>query len=117
MTLAQQLRNEGFEKGMIQGIAKGVVEGKAEGRAEGEKIGFTRCRQEFFKNIAKKLLKKVGLIEQTNTIINDIGIGKQQLVEIAKALSKNVELLILDEPTAALNETESENLLNLLVEL
>ena len=46
-----------------------------------------------------------------------MGVGKQQLVEIAKALSKNVKLLILDEPTAAINEIESENLLNLITEL
>ena len=45
----------------------------------------------------------------------NIGVGKQQLVEIAKALAKRVELLILDEPTAALNEDDSENLLQLLL--
>jgi putative multiple sugar transport system ATP-binding protein len=66
---------------------------------------------------AKELLSKVGLSESPNTLIKDIGVGKQQLVEIAKALSKNVKLLILDEPTAALNENDSENLLNLLIEL
>lgn len=66
---------------------------------------------------AKKLMKKVGLIENSNTLVMDIGIGKQQLVEIAKALSKNVKLLILDEPTAALNDEDSNNLLNLLLEL
>lgn len=66
---------------------------------------------------AKKLLDRVGLKESPNTAVMDIGVGKQQLVEIAKALSKNVKLLILDEPTAALNETDSENLLNLLLEL
>ncbi|WP_453996012.1 multiple monosaccharide ABC transporter ATP-binding protein [Bacillus nitroreducens] len=66
---------------------------------------------------AKKLLERVGLNESPNTAVMDIGVGKQQLVEIAKALSKNVKLLILDEPTAALNETDSENLLNLLLEL
>ncbi len=63
------------------------------------------------------LLQEVGLDENPETIITNIGIGKQQLVEIAKALSKDVKLLILDEPTAALNETESENLLNLLLKL
>lgn len=63
------------------------------------------------------LLKKVGLLESPNTLITNIGVGKQQLVEIAKALSKEVELLILDEPTAALNEDDSENLLNLILEL
>jgi len=65
----------------------------------------------------KELLKKVGLNENPNTLVMNIGVGKQQLVEIAKALSKRVELLVLDEPTAALNEIESENLLNLLLEL
>lgn len=64
-----------------------------------------------------KLLERVGLIDSPDTPVMDIGIGKQQLVEIAKALSKNVKLLILDEPTAALNETDSENLLNLLLNL
>ena len=52
-----------------------------------------------------------------DTIIKDIGVGKQQLVEIAKALAQNVKLLILDEPTAALNEEDSNNLLKLLLEL
>ncbi|MFC0473323.1 multiple monosaccharide ABC transporter ATP-binding protein [Halalkalibacter kiskunsagensis] len=66
---------------------------------------------------ARDLLEKVGLSESPSTLIKDIGVGKQQLVEIAKALSKNVKLLILDEPTAALNENDSENLLQLLMEL
>ena len=63
------------------------------------------------------LLKKVGLKESPNTLITNIGVGKQQLVEIAKALSKKVKLLILDEPTASLNETDSDALLMLLLEL
>jgi len=46
-----------------------------------------------------------------------MGVGKQQLVEIARALSKKVELLILDEPTSSLNDEESEKLLELIVEL
>ena len=65
---------------------------------------------------AIELLKKVGLDESSNTKISRIGVGKQQLVEIAKALSKNVELLILDEPTSALNENDSQQLLRLLRE-
>ena len=69
-----------------------------------------------YKN-TKELLKKVGLNENPNTLVENIGVGKQQLVEIAKALSKRVELLVLDEPTAALNEMESENLLKLLLDL
>ncbi|WP_058485845.1 ATP-binding cassette domain-containing protein [Defluviitalea phaphyphila] len=66
---------------------------------------------------ANKMLKKVGLDINPETKIKDLGVGKQQLVEIAKALSKNVKLLILDEPTAALNEDDSENLLLLLKQL
>ncbi len=63
------------------------------------------------------LLRKVGLAEHPGTLITDLGVGKQQLVEIAKALSKQVKLLILDEPTASLNETDSDALLNLLLGL
>jgi len=63
------------------------------------------------------LLKKVGLKESPATLITDIGVGKQQLVEIAKALSKEVKLLILDEPTASLNENDSQALLDLLLGL
>ncbi len=68
-------------------------------------------------NRTKELMEKVGLNEHPGTLITNIGVGKQQLVEIAKALSKKVKLLILDEPTAALNEDDSENLLNLMLEL
>lgn len=64
----------------------------------------------------RKLLEKVGLKIDPEEMIKDIGVGQQQLVEIAKALSKEVKLLILDEPTAALNEEDSQNLLNLLLE-
>ena len=64
-----------------------------------------------------EMLKKVGLDERTETKIKDIGLGKQQLVEIVKALAKDVRLLILDEPTAALNDKDSDHLLDLLVEL
>ena len=60
------------------------------------------------------LLERVGLHEDPDTPINQIGVGKQQLVEIAKALSKNCKILILDEPTASLNEKDSKNLLDLL---
>lgn len=64
----------------------------------------------------RELLKKVGLKLDPQEVIKNIGVGQQQLVEIAKALSKKVQLLILDEPTAALNEEDSENLLKLLEE-
>ncbi len=63
------------------------------------------------------LLRKVGLSEPPGRLVDKIGVGKQQLVEIAKALSKDVRLLILDEPTAALQENDSQKLLDLLLEL
>ena len=65
---------------------------------------------------ADELLRMVGLKDSSKTLIKDIGVGKQQLVEIAKALGKNVRLLILDEPTASLNDTEAKHLLDLLLE-
>ncbi|MEV4640976.1 multiple monosaccharide ABC transporter ATP-binding protein [Actinoplanes sp. NPDC049548] len=63
---------------------------------------------------AAELLRRVGLRENPTTQVLDLGVGKQQLVEIAKAVSKRVRLLILDEPTAALNDEDSEHLLDLL---
>jgi putative multiple sugar transport system ATP-binding protein len=66
---------------------------------------------------AAKLLARVGLKDNPITKIMDIGVGKQQLVEIAKALSKEVKLLILDEPTAALNDEDSAHLLDLMKHL
>jgi len=63
------------------------------------------------------LLRKVGLSDAPTTPVGKLGVGKQQLVEIAKALAKDVRLLILDEPTAALQENDSQKLLDLLLEL
>ena len=60
-------------------------------------------------------MKRVGLREKSSVLIKDIGTGKQQLVEIAKALSKNVKLLVLDEPTSSLNEEDSRMLLDMLL--
>ena len=67
-------------------------------------------------NEAEKHMKQVGLQESAQTLIKDIGTGKQQLVEIAKAFSKNVKLLILDEPTSSLNDEDAKMLLDLLIE-
>ena len=64
---------------------------------------------------AEKYMKEVGISESSRTLIKDIGTGKQQLVEIAKALAKNAKLLILDEPTSSLNESDSKALLDLLL--
>src|SRR5689334_11443219 len=63
----------------------------------------------------RELLAQVGLKESPDTLITDLGVGKQQLVEIAKALSKRVRMLILDEPTASLNEADSAALLDRLM--
>jgi len=65
---------------------------------------------------AQELIDAIGINVSPNTLIKDIGVGKKQLVEICKAISRDVKLLILDEPTAALNEKESEDLLNMLLE-
>ena len=64
---------------------------------------------------ADKYLKMVGLDDSSRTLVKDIGTGKQQMVEIAKALAKHAKLLILDEPTSALNEQDSRALLDLLL--
>jgi putative multiple sugar transport system ATP-binding protein len=66
---------------------------------------------------SKKYMDYVGLKENPATVVSKLGVGKQQLVEIARALSKKVELLILDEPTSSLNDDESDKLLNLILEL
>lgn len=67
-------------------------------------------------DLAEKYMREVGLKESPETLVKDIGTGKQQLVEIAKALAKHAKLLILDEPTSSLNETDTQMLLDLLLE-
>ncbi len=64
----------------------------------------------------EEYMKIVGLQENSRTLVGDIGLGKQQLLEIAKALAKNVRLIILDEPTSSLNEKDAQKLLDLLLE-
>lgn len=76
-------------------------------------INWTGTRQK-----AKEMLAKVGLEnENINASVNTLGVGKQQLIEIVKALGKKVDLLILDEPTAALNDEESKQLLEIMLQL
>ena len=76
-------------------------------------IDWTVTRRE-----AQELLARVGLEdENVNVPVNSLGVGKQQLIEIAKALGKKADLLILDEPTAALNDRESAQLLELMLQL
>lgn len=94
-------------------IAENVFLGNEQtGGKKGFIIDWHKTRQR-----AIEMLKIVGLKENINTRVMDIGMGKQQLVEIIKALAKDVKILILDEPTAALNDEDSHNLLKLLLEL
>ena len=82
-------------------------------RQKGGVIDWTATRKE-----AQALLTRVGLgNENVNVPVNTLGVGKQQLIEIAKALGKKADLLILDEPTAALNDQESAQLLDLMLQL
>jgi putative multiple sugar transport system ATP-binding protein len=81
---------------------------------ERAKNGVINWNEAFSKT--KELLDRVGLHESPNTLITNMGVGKQQLVEIAKALAKKVKLLILDEPTASLNDSDSGKLLELLLQ-
>ncbi|MFC8598043.1 MULTISPECIES: multiple monosaccharide ABC transporter ATP-binding protein [unclassified Isoptericola] len=89
-------------------VAENIFLGN-ERRGRGGLVDWNKANSE-----AAALLKRVGLDENPVTPVNQLGVGKQQLIEIAKALSKEVRLLILDEPTAALNDTDSEHLLGLL---
>ena len=92
-------------------VAENIFLGN-ERRGRNQLIDWNRANSE-----AATLLAQVGLHENPVTPINQLGVGKQQLIEIAKALSKDVRLLILDEPTAALNDNDSEHLLGLIREL
>lgn len=93
-------------------VAENVFMGNEQTMMKGV-INWTETRSK-----AKEALAKVGLgDEDVNTPVNKLGVGKQQLIEIAKAMAKNVELLILDEPTAALNDEESAQLLEIMLEL
>ncbi len=90
-----------------------IAENMFLGNERANKIGKINWAETFGK--AGEQMKRVGLKEKPSVLIKDIGTGKQQLVEIAKALSKNVKLLILDEPTSSLNEEDSKMLLDMLL--
>ena len=92
-------------------VAENIFLGN-ERRGAGGLIDWNRANSE-----AAELMARVGLKENPTTPVGYLGVGKQQLIEIAKALSKEVRLLILDEPTAALNDTDSAHLLDLLRQL
>lgn len=92
-------------------VAENIFVGN-EQTSNGVTINWNKTRQRTL-----EIIKKVGLNVNIETKIMDLGMGKQQLVEISKALSKDIKILILDEPTAALNDEDSEHLLNLIMGL
>lgn len=93
-------------------IAENVFLGNEQTSMKGV-IDWTKTRKK-----AQDMLERVGLKhEDINAPVSSLGVGKQQLIEIAKAMAKKVELLILDEPTAALNDEESQKLLSIMLEL
>lgn len=93
-------------------VAENVFLGNEQTSAKGV-IDWTKTRKR-----AQEMLEKVGLEnEDVNVQVSTLGVGKQQLIEIAKAMAKKVELLILDEPTAALNDEESRKLLDIMLDL
>lgn len=93
-------------------VAENVFLGNEQLKMKGV-IDWTKTRQR-----AQEMLEKVGLgNENVNVPVSSLGVGKQQLIEIAKAMAKNCELLILDEPTASLNDEESKRLLDIMLEL
>jgi len=93
-------------------IAENVFLGNEQTAVTGV-IDWTKTRKH-----AQEMLDKVGLgNEDLNAPVGTLGVGKQQLIEIAKAMAKKVELLILDEPTAALNDEESNRLVDIMLEL
>ena len=79
------------------------------------KFGFIDWNKTYYE--AEQHMKQVGLNESAQTLVKDIGTGKQQLVEIAKAFSKKVRLLILDEPTSSLDDSEVEKLFKMMLQL
>ncbi|MDR2619989.1 MAG: sugar ABC transporter ATP-binding protein, partial [Propionibacteriaceae bacterium] len=89
-------------------IAENIFMGN-EVKAQGFLIDWTAAYSR-----AEDLLARVGLHVSARTPIKQLGVGQQQLVEIAKAMSKDVQLLILDEPTSGLNDEDAAHLLDLL---
>ena len=83
----------------------------------GEPAAWGVIRQEAMNAAARRLLERVGLDVPPTVLVGSLGVGQRQMVEIAKALRRDVSLLILDEPTSALNETEVERLMETLREL
>lgn len=84
----------------------------------GNELGsFARLNDEAMHRRTTELLARVKLNVLPDTPVGELGVGQQQLVEIAKALNKNVKLLILDEPTSSLTTTEIDILLNIVSEL
>jgi ABC-type sugar transport system ATPase subunit len=85
------------------------------GRIPTNKFGLVKWKQLY--NQTRTILDKVGLKVRSDTIVKDLNVAEQQLVEIAKALSFNCKLIIMDEPTSALNKQEANNLFTIIKDL
>jgi len=101
---------------IYENIFLGHMQMSPDGKRPYPLAAFGVINWDFFRKESKIYLDRVGLKESPDTIVSKMSVGKQQLVEIARSLSKKVELLILDEPTSSLNDDESEHLLNLIRE-
>ncbi|MDD6203766.1 MAG: sugar ABC transporter ATP-binding protein [Firmicutes bacterium] len=79
------------------------------------KMGFIDDRQ--MERDAEALFKRIGVRIDPGAVLGSLTVGKQQMVEIAKAISRDARLLVLDEPTAALTQTEVEELFAIMNDL
>jgi D-xylose transport system ATP-binding protein len=100
------------ELALVPGLS--VAENLLLGR-EPRRYGLVRWAE--VRDAARRALDRVGLAVPVETPVRELGVGQQQLVEIARALMKDATILVLDEPTAALPEADAQCLLGLLGEL
>ncbi|MGK0469347.1 MAG: ribose transport system ATP-binding protein, partial [Clostridium sp.] len=76
-----------------------------------------RINKKELKDKAEFLLRDIGFNIDVDTLVKDLNVGEKQLIEIAKALSKNSKIIIMDEPTTALTDVETDNLFKVIEKL
>lgn len=79
--------------------------------------GFGVCDKKAMRNKAKEILEKMGVDIRTNAVMSDLSVGQQQMIEICKALMVDAKVIIMDEPTAALTQSETEALFKVIKSL